>query len=128
MANAMKKIIITLLFCAGTANAEIYNCDGKWTNKPCKGEATQVLKESISTGSVSQKSELDQKIEELAKFKRFNKEGEEKYGIFVDFPPIEKFCLDKEITIDDCRNKLSRAKIALEGKIREKKNVEASKR
>lgn len=123
---ALIPFFIVSLAMVSLAHAEIYNCDGKWTNKPCDGNATQVLKEKPLSADVITKSDLDQKIAQLAKFKRFNAEGEEKYGIFVDYPPIEEFCLSDETILADCQEKLDKAERALSNKIAERERAKKS--
>lgn len=118
--------VLIVLFAVLPASAEIYNCDGKWTNKPCEGKTIQVLKEKpLSEGSLG-KPEMDQKIALLAKFKRANTESEKKYGIFVDYPPIEEFCLKDETPLLECEEKLDKATRALSNKIAERERAKKS--
>lgn len=123
---ALVPLFIVSLLIVSLAHAEIYNCDGKWTNKPCEGTATKVLKEKPLSADALNKPDLDQKIAQLAKFKRFNIEGEEKHGVFVDYPPIEEFCLKEETTLVDCAEKLDKAERALSNKIAERERAKKS--
>lgn len=122
-------LLITLSLGATSVSAEIYNCDGKWTNRPCKGVIERSLEEvepetrgdkPKSDASTQQSSEpFAPRYEALRKLKKtsdtLTKSG--KIGASRgEYETVRKLCMDREKTNAQCKEAVTATLAALEKK------------
>ena len=129
----MKTQIALLVAMSGLAllplsvEAEIYQCDGKWTNLPCDGSIQKTLPESSSIKVDDEEAEGDEKapaeeakessssvLEPLAprysivrKLKKTNRDFFLKHKITLTKDELHNFevrCMKRETPLDECQS------------------------
>jgi len=104
------------------AAAELYNCNGTWTNKPCEGQATKVLPETEKT--VDLDSELLKKKKVLVgNLRERAGRAERDYDVHIDVTGIEETCRSESTTYEECMNLVNNADDRLNERINEAKLV-----
>ncbi|MFN8390384.1 MAG: hypothetical protein U0136_08855 [Bdellovibrionota bacterium] len=97
------------------ALADVYQCDGKWTNKPCSGNVTQTINEthspSVSDPVPSQNRSLFHELT-MKSIK-----AREEYDVKVDLSSAEKICLQQTASLEDCKKALDAVETALDQKV-----------
>lgn len=83
------------------AQAEIYKCNGTWTNHPCSEGSQAVFPEKVTAGNPSSEALSEKKsiVHELV-MKQID--ARRNFGVKVDVAHIEKFCLDPSSPVKDC--------------------------
>jgi len=104
-----------LLLCQG-AHAEIYECNGKWTNKPCDGQVSRSLEEIDRPERVAPSSSerLETSPEPLAPryslIRKLKKLSKDYVGRGVpslsdtEIDGFESLCLDRSRPFVDCQS------------------------
>jgi len=108
-------LIILFLLLPTAALADVYNCNGNWTNKPCDG-GKKAFKEKehvpLSPEQIKEQDAEKQQREKSFLVADFRRQAEEtkKRGIssFKSKAAI-KFCERSTTSLDDCAAKLSAA-------------------
>jgi hypothetical protein len=120
-------LLVALMGAAGSnaAHADIYQCDGKWTNRPCEGETQKTLKEvsrepsartllpEVSAEPASdQNSSANTALEPLAprtelvrKLRKQSDEYKRKGGVSLSSAQLDGFrrsCEDRSKPYSDC--------------------------
>ena len=121
----MRNLICVVLLFAVPASAELYECDGTWQNKPCKGiygPQLKPLKETpLSKESLSPSFQAKKKIYKHAWIiqGRMRKDG-------INFPAshIESFCKKTGIAIQECQKYYDLKLLAAEERLRIKEEKE----
>ena len=133
--------ITGLLFC-GPAAAQIFKCDGKWTNRPCSGEIEARIEETNREPQPAPNAEdpapappLDQtapalepmsaRYDLVRKFRRRNDDLRQKNRPALspaEVGKVERFCLESATKAQDCAARIKQAEAAAE---REAKNWES---
>lgn len=94
------------VFGPSLVQAQIYNCDGKWTNKPCSGEVEgsfdEVVREPVSETELLQR----QKLSMLHDLRMDAIEAERNYDIEVDLTQAERICSERETGEEECRESI----------------------
>lgn len=118
----MKKIIfLFLLILPSILRAEITNCNGEWTNKPCDGKVEarfeEVLSEEKSNEDLNkEKKQLFLNQLEILRFKA-KKEHNLEFGTLE----VNEICNDINTTLEDCRTKAQTKIDEINNKINELK-------
>lgn len=138
-------LMVSVLFIVPSLSAEIYQCDGKWTNRPCEGEIERTIHEKTSVvvedgGSndaaetVSETAADDGKkdvaLEPLAprysisrRLKKLSKELTQKYQIGLtkdELHAFEERCINRENTLAQCQSEYDVLAQRLNSKVAEK--------
>jgi len=97
------------------AHAEIYECEGKWTNKPCNGSVTKSIEE---TGSAVPADENVKAIREktslLHDLRMKQIQAREVFGIRFDLTAVENFCLKSPSSVEECARRIDSVGAQLE--------------
>lgn len=141
----MRKAILALgagaLFVVPSLHAEIYQCDGKWTNRPCEGAIERTMHESsgdeveIDPAEALQNNAEEKKEistgDPLAprysisrKLKKLSKDLMQKYQIGLSKEELRAFeaqCIETGVTIAQCQSKYDEVAQRLNAKVEEKK-------
>lgn len=121
--TTMLFLLLTQAFVT-SAQAEIYQCDGKWTNRPCDGAVERTLPESaLVNTSPEETSESENQAEEPSKddspaleplapryslvrrLKKFNRDFSLKHKISIPKEEVRAFeerCMKRETPFDRC--------------------------
>lgn len=105
----MKKVIcilIAALFLASSAHAEIFNCGGKWTNKPCEAEPKATLKEKPSQNNEKEVADRSERESLLHELKMQAIEARRKYDVRIDVSAVETLCMKPQSSLSDCKNEV----------------------
>ena len=136
-------IASTLLFIVPSLHAEIYQCDGKWTNRPCDGAIERTMHESAGNEIEMDPAEEHQKNAEekketqtsaadpLAprysisrKLKKLSKDLMQQHQIGLtkeELRAFESHCIEDGVTIAQCQAKYDEVAQRLNAKVEEKK-------
>lgn len=107
-----------MILIAIPVSAEVYECDGKWTNKPCQGSITRSLEESGSTVAVDPAVKLVREKTSLLHDVRMKVIGARNdFDLRYDIEPVETFCLKTNSTLEQCREKITKAEEDLERRL-----------
>ena len=123
------KVILFLLMFEGIALAEIYKCDGKWTNRPCTGkieaqvaespgdsidemldnavkEKNQTKEEKGESGAVSSQAEpMTKRYEMVRKLRKTNDSYQNQKKKTLERKQVEavaSICNDSRKSAEDC--------------------------
>lgn len=107
--------LLALLICQ-TARADIYECNGKWTNKPCDGQASHSIAEitrperrraSVPELVGTPPEPLAPRYSLIRKLKKLNQEyvdrGAPRLGD-TEIEGFESLCLDRTRPLVDCQS------------------------
>lgn len=115
-------LVPAVLFVSRAAFADIYNCNGTWTNKPCGGSPEKTLPEIERPVDLG--AEALKKKELLVGNLRLDVDGAGRdYGIGLDISGIEEACRSKDTTYEDCMNLVNNAGDRLSERVNEAKMV-----
>lgn len=97
---------VLLLVVPTAALADVYNCNGRWTDKPCApGEVSHVIKTEVRR-SPNAATEAEDKQRRFTVFHELNMKSAEalrNYGIRFATIEIGKLCMKKETEFEDCK-------------------------
>ncbi len=106
----MKRIlIITLAISSLTHNAyaELHQCDGTWTNKPCEGKIAESIKETSGRVRTAEEVELSQKELWLHDLEMGRLKARKEFGVKVSTLEAQTICNEKTTSLIDCRKAIS---------------------
>ena len=115
-----------LLLSVSSARADFYECDGKWTNKPCSGQVTGKISEGMSASP--QDPGLSAKRSMLHELTMKQISARERYGIGIDISAVEDYCLKNPSSIDQCGDSIASASEGLDRRIATAVDIEAKKK
>jgi hypothetical protein len=128
----MKNTIFCIcLFCLFSlpAQAQVYNCDGRWTNKPCAGNIAGVIKEEPAVSKVpSAAAELSEKKSILHELNMRAIDVKRKYALRYDVGEVEKLCYQEGTSLVECRAVAARMTDRIDRKVADLTLVEAQER
>jgi len=126
-------LLVTLLLGASSVSAQIYNCDGRWTNRPCKGVVERALEEvkpseevkgnepkrERSTSPQHSSEPFAPRYDALRQLKKtsdnLTKSG--KIGASRgEYETVRKLCMDREKTNAQCKEAVTATLASLEKK------------
>lgn len=118
-------VIVTFIFPL-LARAELYNCDGKWTNKPCVGKAGTTIAEKPLNKELSANPDLAKKKSIFHELNMKNITAKKNLNIKFSIAEIEEICLARTTSLDLCKIEAEKAERKLDEKIviAEKLNLE----
>lgn len=109
--------------------AEVHNCNGSWTNKPCEGEITESFEEYKGSNDVRKNiSEvpmvetdvpLAQRNRTVEEVRRMNSDYKRKFGIDLASSSLEFIkitCRNRTIPFDQCKEQRDKLVAELESK------------
>ncbi|MCB0324802.1 MAG: hypothetical protein KDD69_14565, partial [Bdellovibrionales bacterium] len=97
---------LLLLFCCALpklAEAEVSNCDGRWTNRPCEGTVSATLEEVERAPLDPASARRRRKQSLLHDLRMAAIEAERSHGVVVALGPAEARCSDQATTIEQCQ-------------------------
>lgn len=115
-------LICILLFGSQSAFAEIYQCDGKWTNRPCDGAIERTLHEksvivdaSEDSGEIPNTQKSKVVVEEplapryalTRRLRKFSKEMSQKHNLSLTKEELIAFdekCTKRETPLQQCQS------------------------
>lgn len=97
-------LILTVSVIPLSARADLYQCNGVWTNKPCEGSLANLMKEDALDPRATDE-EYKAKREILREASEFQVRIRER-GVEFQLADLEKFCFSEEEhrTPPDCRS------------------------
>lgn len=106
---------LLLLSTATPALAQLHECNGMWTNKPCDGSVSNTIgaKESNAPDDPA-RAEKRSLLHELT---MRSIKAHEQYDIRTDLAPAEKKCLTEPAPLDECRAAVKQVDEDLDRKI-----------
>ena len=112
------------------AGADIYNCNGEWTNKPCRGKPTQVIKPGDSASRVLKPEEVREQSEKRSIFHELNMRNitaRRELNVRVDITNVERTCLhEADKSADQCRAVAQEADAIISQRIAEARAQQAA--
>ena len=122
--------IVLALHCSAvsTVNAEIHQCDGKWTNLPCTGvieseikeaqrarhvETTEAPEGEVENGASTSSAMLDPlapRSDLARKLRKLNDEFKSKGGVTLSKAELDgfrRYCEERTRTIDECQTRFT---------------------
>lgn len=100
------KLIVALLCLSTICQAQIYNCDGTWTNKECSGKTSQI-KETTKTPASTPSKDLAKKKTWINELDLLRLKAKREHQIQVSISAIEDICLTPSTTLADCSKTIS---------------------
>lgn len=125
------RYIIFILLCGliHPAFAEVFECEGKWTNKPCSGKVTRSIEEAGSSTPVDEGTKLlRDKTGLLHEVRMKALSAKENFDIRYELGAVENFCLKTASTLDECDKKVKEADSELDKKISAASTLASQKR
>lgn len=124
-------LLLSAIILPLTAQAEIYNCQGKWTNLPCadgkasqtigeSGGASRVMKPEVARAQSAKRSALHELSMKAIGAKR-------DFDLKFDLSQAEAICNSESRTLEECQTIISTLDDSLSTRIREAEIVSARK-
>jgi len=95
--------LIAILALNPPAFAEIYNCDGKWTNIKCDSTPKKTIKETKGEKISANQSEKSSLLHEL---RMQSIRAKRDYGVISNISFVEKHCMKNDTSIESCNEKI----------------------
>jgi len=111
--------LISFLFQASTF-AEIYNCNGTWTNKPCEGEVSKTLPEIDRTPDL-QAEATRKKMELVGALELRVQSARRSHGVELDISGIAETCRAENSSYEECMTLVNNADDRLEARLHQAK-------
>ena len=86
-----------------TSWAEVHNCDGRWTNKPCAGKVEEVLPEYKQPEGSAGDPALSQKRTIFHDLTMKAIEAKHRYDLRFDLGGVREGCFKETASLSDCR-------------------------
>jgi hypothetical protein len=118
--------VATALVLPAQALAEIYKCDGKWTNQPCSGNVESTLDEvtrsepaaadeapAEAEDSSHPAEPLAPRYDALRKLRKLSDEYKRQKLTYIspkDFEAVKKICMDRARPFKECEGAVNQAK------------------
>jgi len=107
-------IILLSLVASGSAFADLYKCDGRWTNKPCDGRKgasiKEVKKNPDAANQRAKKNLMGKKMSLVYKLLDHARTVKRKHKLTSpDTKAAEKFCQLGSTSLSDCSSKVDAA-------------------
>lgn len=97
------------------ALAEVYECDGKWTNKPCTGSISRSIEETGSAAPADPAVKLvREKTSALHELRMRTVRLREEINLSFDISGVEDFCLKEPSSLEECRQKIAESQKTLD--------------
>jgi hypothetical protein len=112
------------------AQAQIYNCSGKWTNKPCSGEVLRTLEEQSNDAPGAHSSDPG-KSEKSSLFHKLTMkaiEARREFKIDSDLSYLESLCFTPQTTVSVCREEIGKHEQELDKRIAKERELAAQQR
>ena len=101
-ANLISLLSLCVVLAGPFARAELYECNGTWTNKPCdSSQKTATIKDSSSSEQAIDPQKKRRWTEELT---RLSERAKAEDGVAVDVSEAVSTCLVPVTTNDECRS------------------------
>lgn len=101
-----------------SVQAQVYECDGKWTNQECHGQINAELEETNKVLDVNDRLTRE-KRSLLQELRMELLSAREDYGIQFDIKAVEVICGDATASLEDCQEKVNEAQGLLSEAIKE---------
>jgi hypothetical protein len=115
-------ILLSQLAYINLVNAQIYECNGTWTNQPCAGATIKFEESKSIKGTQRSSSQHNQAIVHELVQARYK--AKERYSLDISTDAAEKFCKLAETTLDQCQERVDQELDIIESKIIEIKKLE----
>lgn len=130
----MNRLVLQLLGCLlfsvtvpVPAPAQIFECDGQWTNKPCGGSVTKQLNEHPTQVQSPEETERSRRKLWLHELDMLSLKAKQKYGVVPVLSPIQDLCLEEYSTSEECRKAIADKERELQTLMAEYAKAEAQK-
>lgn len=113
-----------------TAQAQIYNCSGRWTNKPCSGEVRRILEEQGNDTTEAHSSDPG-KSEKSSLFHKLTMKAikaRREFNIESDLSDVESLCFTPQTTVSLCREEIDKQEQELDQRIAQERELAAQQR
>jgi hypothetical protein len=132
MITALRSVLFLLVVVALplTALGEIYECDGRWTNVPCKGKTTRTV-EAASKRKVMTPEQARSLGDKRSLFHELNMKAikaSRDFDLRFDLKEIERVCLEPFSSLEECRMLTESADNRISEKITESKQLAEQRR
>lgn len=113
-------VFLLLLMPPQPVSAEVGQCNGVWTNKPCDGGAKQVSEEKKSNTAESQAIREKSQKEVLVQDAKnaANRLSHDFGGIVPGLAELESYCLNERTSVEQCRTRCARVTNAANSKFK----------
>ncbi|NMC63522.1 MAG: hypothetical protein GYA55_10200, partial [SAR324 cluster bacterium] len=111
--------LIFLLF-QSPSFAEIYNCNGTWTNKPCEGEVSKTLPETDRTPDL-QAEAAGKKMGLVGALELRVQSARRSHGVELDISGIAETCRNNNTSYEECMTLVNNADDRLEARLHQAK-------
>lgn len=110
--------VFVLVFIPCSGNAQVYECDGKWTNQECHGQVNAELEETNKVLDVNQRLTRE-KRSLLQELRMEVLSAREDYSIQLDIKVAERTCEEATASLQDCQSQINDARGLLAEAIKE---------
>ena len=104
----MRYVALLFFLLPTAAHAELYKCNGTWTNEPCQGEVQNTL-QSAPKRTAPTDPDRSQKDSLLHNLRMMQLKARRNYDVEYDISAVEDFCRKPAVTAADCQEKTEHA-------------------
>lgn len=97
-----------LLALPSSALSQLYECDGVWTNQPCKGGTEQVIEEIKREPRSEQAIEKDKRSSALHDLEMLRLKVNRENNTNINIDGVRRFCNNASNSLEDCKDKVSK--------------------
>ncbi|HQH26721.1 MAG TPA: hypothetical protein PLP17_04930 [Oligoflexia bacterium] len=116
MKTAFLSLIFILCFSA-PASAQIFECDGRWTNRPCSGKVEGMVEEVKPEQAPVEDSGLSEKKALYHDLNMKTIEAKRRYNLRFDLAAVQQLCFQQQSTLDECRKEIQAMEDRIDAKI-----------
>lgn len=121
-------ILLFVLLITSRAGAEIYHCDGVWTNKACPGKSSAVMEESPIRTVDPKSTDLKKRNSWMHDLDMLRLKAKTEFEIEVRVDGVRDLCSQEETSLIDCNKIISEKEFEINQLIleaRKSKNLSA---
>lgn len=108
--------------------AQIYQCDGKWTNKPCGENNTQKAAEKKSSSPDSDSQAISsEKRSAFHELTMKSIQAKREFEVNYDLRNVESFCFSSTTSLEECQERIEEAEDRIDHKIASQELIKKNK-
>lgn len=105
------------------AFAELYECNGTWTNRSCESEASTVIAERPLQQRSQEQVDRDQKKLWIHSIESKLFEARREFGIEIDITAVHSTCSEQSSSLIECRKEIDEIENTLDRRILSRHNT-----
>ncbi len=120
--------IICLLLVPHIARADIYECNGTWSNTPCQNPGKVIVEKPSDPRQDEKASTLSRKKSLFHDLNMKHIKAERDHGIIFDISATEAACNKEDVSIEECQTLVQQAHEALDARMSDQELTELQKK